>query len=107
MTADQLEKSIDLTKFTGRFTHGYKFSEAHFAAQMHSAIVHMWQELSGEWKPEGLEDATRDLHVRRVTPRAAVLARRHAHDGEKSPREVTLVGKPHFVSGARDRLACR
>jgi len=54
MTADQLREKIDLSAFTDRFAHGDAFLKANFDAQMKgSAIDRMWQELSGQWKPEG------------------------------------------------------
>jgi len=54
MTADQLREAIDLTPFVERFAHGDAFLRANFLAQMKgSAIDRMWQELTGEWKPEG------------------------------------------------------
>ena len=54
MTADQLRERIDLSRFDERFSHGDAFLKANFDAQMHgSAIDRMWQELSGQWKPEG------------------------------------------------------
>ena len=54
MTAQELREKIDLTSFAERFSHGDAFIRANFDAQMKgSAIDRMWQELSGEWKPEG------------------------------------------------------
>jgi len=54
MTADQLRDKIDLSAFGERFAHGDPFIKANFDAQMKgSAIDRMWQELSGQWKPEG------------------------------------------------------
>ena len=54
MTADQLREKIDLSQLTDRFTHGDAFLKANFDAQMKgSAIDRMWQELTGQWKPEG------------------------------------------------------
>jgi len=54
MTADQLRVAIDLGALGERFSHGDAFLRANFDAQMKgSAIDRMWQELSGEWKPEG------------------------------------------------------
>ena len=54
MTADQLRAAIDLAALGERFSHGDAFLRANFEAQMKgSAIDRMWQELSGEWKPEG------------------------------------------------------
>jgi hypothetical protein len=54
MTADQLREAIDLTPFVERFAHGDAFLRANFLAQMRgSAIDRMWQELAGQWKPEG------------------------------------------------------
>ncbi len=54
MTADQLREQIDLSALGARFSHGDAFIRANFDAQMKgSAIDRMWQELSGQWKPEG------------------------------------------------------
>ena len=54
MTADQLREKIDISRFSDRFSHGDAFIKANFDAQMKgSAIDRMWQELAGEWKPEG------------------------------------------------------
>lgn len=54
MTVDSLRATIDLSAFTDRFTHGDGFLKANFDAQMKgSAIERMWQELTGQWKPEG------------------------------------------------------
>jgi hypothetical protein len=54
MTADQLREKIDLSRFSDRFAHGDAFIKANFDAQMKgSAIDRMWQELTGQWKPEG------------------------------------------------------
>lgn len=53
MTADQLREKIDVTALAERFSHGEAFIRANFDAQMQSAVDRMWQELSGEWKPEG------------------------------------------------------
>ena len=54
MTADELRQKIDLSSLAERFSHGDAFLKANFAAQMKgSAIDRMWQELSGQWKPEG------------------------------------------------------
>ena len=53
MTADQLREKIDLTAIAERFAHGETFIRANFNAQMRSAVERMWEELSGEWKPEG------------------------------------------------------
>jgi glyoxylase-like metal-dependent hydrolase (beta-lactamase superfamily II) len=53
MTADELRHSIDLSELADRFSHGDAFLKANFDAQMKgSAIDRMWQELSGQWKPE-------------------------------------------------------
>lgn len=54
MTADELRARIDLTGMSERFSHGDAFIKANFDAMMKgSAIDRLWQELSGEWKPEG------------------------------------------------------
>ena len=53
MTSDQLREKIDLSQFTDRFAHGDAFLKANFEAQMKgSAIDRMWQELTGQCKPE-------------------------------------------------------
>jgi len=54
MTADQLREKIDLSRFSEHFSHGDAFIKANFDAQTKgSAIDRMWQELTGQWKPEG------------------------------------------------------
>jgi glyoxylase-like metal-dependent hydrolase (beta-lactamase superfamily II) len=54
MTVDSLRAKIDLSQFADRFSKGDRFIRANFDAQMKgSAIDRMWQELTGEWKPEG------------------------------------------------------
>jgi hypothetical protein len=54
MTADQLREKIDLSQLAARFSHGDAFIKANFDAQMKgSAIDRMWQELMGQWRPEG------------------------------------------------------
>ena len=54
MTADSLRVKIDLSELAERFSKGDRFLRANFDAQMKgSAIVRMWQELAGQWKPEG------------------------------------------------------
>jgi len=54
MTVEQLREKIDLTQFSDRFSHGDRFIKANFDAQMNGpAIDRMWQELTGQWKPEG------------------------------------------------------
>ena len=54
MTADSLRAKIDLSEFAEGFSKGDRFIRANFDAQMKgSAIDRMWQELVGEWKPEG------------------------------------------------------
>ena len=56
MTADQLREKIDLTAFSDRFSHGDVFIKGNFDAQMKGpAIDRMWQELTNQWKPEGVE----------------------------------------------------
>ena len=51
---NQLREKIDLSQFSDRFAHGDPFLKANFDAQMKgSAIDRMWQELTGQWKPEG------------------------------------------------------
>lgn len=55
MTADSLRARIDLSEFAERISKGDRFLRANFDAQMKgSAIDRMWQELVGEWKPEGV-----------------------------------------------------
>jgi glyoxylase-like metal-dependent hydrolase (beta-lactamase superfamily II) len=54
MTADSLRTKVDLSGLAERFAKGDRFIRANFDAQMKgSAIDRMWQELTGEWKPEG------------------------------------------------------
>ena len=54
MTVDSLRAKIDLSPFGERISKGDRFYRANFDAQMKgSAIDRMWQELTGEWKPEG------------------------------------------------------
>ena len=54
MTADQLREKIDLSALGERFSHGDAFIRGNFDAQMKGpAIDRMWQELTGQWKPEG------------------------------------------------------
>ncbi len=54
MTAEELRVAIDLSSFSERFAHGDPFIKANFDAQVKGpAIERMWQQLSGEWKPEG------------------------------------------------------
>lgn len=53
MTADSLRAKIDLSGLAERFSKGDRFIRANFDAQMKgSAIDRMWQELTGQWKPE-------------------------------------------------------
>lgn len=55
MTADQLREKIDLLSFAERFSKGERFLRVNFDAQMKGpAIDRMWQELTGNWKPEGI-----------------------------------------------------
>ena len=55
MTADSLRAKIDLSEFAERISKGDRFIRANFDAQMKgSAIDRMWQELTREWKPEGV-----------------------------------------------------
>ena len=54
MTADSLRAKIDLSSVAERISKGDRFIRANFDAQMNgSAIDRMWQELTGNWKPEG------------------------------------------------------
>ena len=54
MTVEELRARIDLTELSERFSHGDAFIKANFDAMMKgSAIDRLWQELSGQWKPEG------------------------------------------------------
>ncbi|MFN8574332.1 MAG: MBL fold metallo-hydrolase [Gemmatimonadaceae bacterium] len=55
VSADSLAAHIDLTAFATRITHGDAFLRANFDVQMQSAIERMRQELSGTWKPEGID----------------------------------------------------
>jgi hypothetical protein len=54
MTAEDLRAKVDLSAMTEKFSHGDAFIKANFDYMMKgSAIDRMWQELSGQWKPEG------------------------------------------------------
>jgi glyoxylase-like metal-dependent hydrolase (beta-lactamase superfamily II) len=56
MTADQLREKIDLSELSQRFSHGDAFIKANFDFMMKGpAVDRMWQELTGQWKPEGVE----------------------------------------------------
>ena len=55
MTADQLREKIDLSELSQRFSHGDSFIKANFDFMMKGpAVDRMWQELTGQWKPEGV-----------------------------------------------------
>jgi glyoxylase-like metal-dependent hydrolase (beta-lactamase superfamily II) len=54
MTVDTLRSKIDLQAAAERFAHGDAFIRSNFDDMMGDAIDRMWQELSGEWKPEGI-----------------------------------------------------
>lgn len=54
MTADQLREAVNLDDWREKFSRGDAFIRANFDAMMKGpAIDRMWQELSGQWKPEG------------------------------------------------------
>lgn len=54
LSADSLRAKIDVTAFSERFSHGDPFIKANFDYMMTGpAIDRIWQELSGQWKPEG------------------------------------------------------
>ena len=54
MTADELRERIDLAPFHDAFAHGDALIGANFDYMMKGpAIDRMWQELTGQWEPEG------------------------------------------------------
>ena len=54
MTVDDLRGKIDLSEWKKKLSHGDKFIEDNFDYMIgQSAIERLWQELSGNWKPEG------------------------------------------------------
>ena len=53
MTVDALRAKVDLGPSSGKFSHGDAFIKANFDHMGQSALDRMWQELSGNWKPEG------------------------------------------------------
>lgn len=56
MSADDLRKKVDIATWSEKFSHGDAFIKANFDYMMgHPAIDRLWQELSGQWKPEGME----------------------------------------------------
>jgi hypothetical protein len=56
MSADDLRKKIDITAWSDRFSHGDAFIKANFDYMLgQPGIDRLWQELSGNWKPEGDE----------------------------------------------------
>jgi glyoxylase-like metal-dependent hydrolase (beta-lactamase superfamily II) len=54
MTADDLRKSFDIAPWSEKFSHGDVFIKANFDYMIgQPGIDRLWQELSGQWKPEG------------------------------------------------------
>ncbi|HZP67157.1 MAG TPA: MBL fold metallo-hydrolase [Rudaea sp.] len=54
MTADELRSKVDFSAFSDRFSHGERFIKINFDYMIgQPAIDRLWQELSGQWKPEG------------------------------------------------------
>jgi len=54
MSADDLRKKVDISTWSARFSHDDKFIEANFDNMIgQTGMDRMWQELSGQWKPEG------------------------------------------------------
>ncbi|MGE0441308.1 MAG: MBL fold metallo-hydrolase [Gemmatimonadales bacterium] len=53
MTVDELKAKIDLSALAERFAHGDAFIRLNLDYMMGLAMDRMWQELSGQWKPEG------------------------------------------------------
>lgn len=54
MTADELRKQVDFAKWSDQFSHGDHFIKINFDYMIgQPAIDRLWQELSGQWKPEG------------------------------------------------------
>ena len=54
MTADELRKKVDISTWSTKFSHDDKFIKANFDYMIgQPAIDRLWQELSGQWKPEG------------------------------------------------------
>ena len=54
MSADELRRQIDISAQSDKFSHGDRFIKLNFDNLIgNTGIDRMWQELSGEWKPEG------------------------------------------------------
>jgi cyclase len=54
MSADDLRKKVDISTWSAKFSHDDKFIKANFDYMIgQSGIDRLWQELSGQWKPEG------------------------------------------------------
>lgn len=54
MSADDLRKKIDIAAWSEKFSHGDAFIKANFDYMISQpGLDRMWQELSGQWKPEG------------------------------------------------------
>ena len=53
MTVEALRAKVDLGPSSEKFAHGDSFIKANFDHMGQSALDRMWQELSGDWKPEG------------------------------------------------------
>lgn len=53
VTADELRKKVDISTWSAKFSHGDQFIKANFDYMIgQPAIDRLWQELSGQWKPE-------------------------------------------------------
>ncbi|HSE12262.1 MAG TPA: MBL fold metallo-hydrolase [Rudaea sp.] len=56
MSADDLRKQIDIASWSEKFSHDDKFIKANFDYMIgQPGIDRLWQELSGQWKPESDE----------------------------------------------------
>lgn len=54
MSVDELRKAIDIAPWSDKFSHDDKFIKANFDYMIgQPGIDRLWQELSGNWKPEG------------------------------------------------------
>jgi len=54
MSADELRKKVDISAQSEKFSHGDRFIKINFDYMIgQPAIDRLWQELTGQWKPEG------------------------------------------------------
>lgn len=58
MTNDQLHSAVDVKELADGFSNGDAFIRANFVAQMQSTVDRLWQELSGNWKEEGIGESS-------------------------------------------------